>query len=306
MRAHASAAAAAAACDVNVDVTRHNFAAVLPAVRDALARCEFFALDCEMTGLFLEANRSEYADDAQARYEKMAASARSFVITQFGLSCFERVGNGGEGGGSGEGGGENGEGESGGGGDAYEARTFNFWVFPQPPPGDIASSLPEALANRRFVCEAASLAFLSEQGFDFNSCIANGIPFLPLRQRDLLLAQVSAARGVAVALFWCVYGAVRVFRESFPSALACANSQPSLTPTTINLAHSSRATASATAPTPRTAAAAPSSARPSRSPTRPTSRSSRRSKRAWPSGSRRARPARPSSCCPRRARGGGC
>jgi poly(A)-specific ribonuclease len=48
-------------------VTRHNFKQVLPAVAAALRRCEFFAFDCEMTGLFLEGARSEYLDDVQDR-----------------------------------------------------------------------------------------------------------------------------------------------------------------------------------------------------------------------------------------------
>jgi poly(A)-specific ribonuclease len=44
----------------------------------------------------------------------MVESTRSFIITQFGLSCFERV-----------------EGGARGGREEYAARTFNFWVFPQ-------------------------------------------------------------------------------------------------------------------------------------------------------------------------------
>ena len=28
------------------------------------------------------------------------------------------------------------------------------------------------------------------QGFDFNTCIAQGIPYLPVRQRDSIIAQV--------------------------------------------------------------------------------------------------------------------
>lgn len=40
---------------------------VLPAVKDALDRCEFFALDCEMTGLYLDTNKGDYLDDVQDR-----------------------------------------------------------------------------------------------------------------------------------------------------------------------------------------------------------------------------------------------
>ncbi|KIZ04038.1 hypothetical protein MNEG_3922 [Monoraphidium neglectum] len=102
-----------------------------------------------MTGLFLEQARSEYLDDVQDRYEKMKESSKAFLITQYGLSCFEHVpgGSGGEGGGR----------------EAYVARTFNFWIFPQPVPSSLGSLVPEAVANRRFTCEAGSMAFLSEQ-----------------------------------------------------------------------------------------------------------------------------------------------
>ncbi|GBF95789.1 hypothetical protein Rsub_08225 [Raphidocelis subcapitata] len=96
-----AAAAAAATGGVNV----------LPAVEEALGRCEFFAVDCEMTGLFLESNRSDYLDDVQDRYEKMSESTKAFIITQYGLSCFERTRD-----------------------EEYSARTFNFWIFPQPAP----------------------------------------------------------------------------------------------------------------------------------------------------------------------------
>jgi hypothetical protein len=94
------------------------------------------------------------------RYEKMCESTRAFVITQWGLSCFERVDGGG---------GKSADGEW---PAEYAARTFNFWVFPQPLPPALAALAPESVANRRFACEAGSLAFLAEQGFDFKCVCA--------------------------------------------------------------------------------------------------------------------------------------
>ena len=58
---------AAATGTVHVDVTRENFQAMLPAVKEALDRCTFFAFDCEMTGLFLDSTRHEYLDDIHDR-----------------------------------------------------------------------------------------------------------------------------------------------------------------------------------------------------------------------------------------------
>ncbi|KAF8069569.1 psi1 [Scenedesmus sp. PABB004] len=152
-----------------VDVTRENFADALPAIKDALERCSFYAFDCEMTGLFTDGNRHDFLDDMQARYAKMSESARAYVITQFGLSCFEPAGPG-----------------------AYAARTFNVFLFPQP----------HGSYNRRFLCDAGSLAFLASHGFDFNACIRDGVPFMPLRARDFQLLQVNRTyepRSAAVA-----------------------------------------------------------------------------------------------------------
>ena len=142
-----------------------------------------------MTGLVPEGGEDRLLDDAHDRYARTAASARQFLISQFGVSAFVwREGNGraGDGGGGGKAGGS-GSGEAGGGesasgsaeasgsgteasgsgsgsgsgssgGGYYEARTFNFFLFPAPR-GDF---------DARFSCQASSLAFLASQGFDFN------------------------------------------------------------------------------------------------------------------------------------------
>lgn len=47
------------------------------------------------------------------RYEKMCESTKSFIITQYGLSCFEKL--------------PTSPGER----PEYASRTFNFWIFPQ-------------------------------------------------------------------------------------------------------------------------------------------------------------------------------
>lgn len=130
-------------------------------------------------------------DVSYHRYAKIAASAASFQITQFGLSCFEpaaatpqdsnaaapnttRSSTGTT----------TTSGSSGGG--AWAARTFNFWVFPSPGRHTAAPT---------FVCEASSMAFLSSQGFDFNTWVAQGVPYLPATLRDSLLQRVRGGRG---------------------------------------------------------------------------------------------------------------
>lgn len=48
-------------------ITRHNFTAVLPAVRQALEQCTFYAFDCEMTGLFPDGQKDDPLDDFEER-----------------------------------------------------------------------------------------------------------------------------------------------------------------------------------------------------------------------------------------------
>ncbi|KAG1667789.1 hypothetical protein FOA52_010826 [Chlamydomonas sp. UWO 241] len=131
-------------------VTRHNFDAILPEVKDALESCAFFAWDCEFSGLTVEAPAmTELYDDAADRYKRALRSARQFTVLQFGLSVFSR------------------DAATGG----YTAKTFNFWVFPQQ----------RGSHDARFLCQASSLEFLACKGFDFNKVIYDGIPFVPLR-----------------------------------------------------------------------------------------------------------------------------
>jgi hypothetical protein len=85
----------------------------------------------------------------RCRYTKMTESSKAYIITQYGLSCFEATGPG-----------------------AYEARTFNFYLFPQPHGG----------YNRRFLCDASSLVFLASHGRGCDHCsVWQGVWHLHLR-----------------------------------------------------------------------------------------------------------------------------
>ena len=56
-------------------VLRDNFAATLPLLEDALQRCQFYALDLEMTGLFLPDVQETYLDDIEDRYKVVSVPA---------------------------------------------------------------------------------------------------------------------------------------------------------------------------------------------------------------------------------------
>ncbi|UIZ20612.1 hypothetical protein KXD40_000291 [Peronospora effusa] len=133
-----------------MNVTRHNFSKCLSDLQKdlKLPTCRFVAIDTEFTGLSPnELEREQYLDTLEERYRKVKRAGESFLITQFGLSTVHLNKK-----------------------DQYHIKTWNFYIFPRP-----YGSLDE-----RFLCQASSLQFLSEHGFDFNKFIGDGIPFVNL------------------------------------------------------------------------------------------------------------------------------
>eukprot|EP00892_Ulva_mutabilis_P009389 jgi/Ulvmu1/6822/UM031_0026.1 len=144
-----------------VDVTRHNFDEALQSIKAAIEECDFVAFDCEMTGLFLDNNEASYLDDMPLRYYKMHASARRFLVNQFGVSAFSRSAGGG-----------------------YTAKTFNLNIFPRSFAG----------SETRFTSQASSLEYLAQHNFDFNKMVYDGIPYLQLSHKRRLVQGVDQAR----------------------------------------------------------------------------------------------------------------
>jgi hypothetical protein len=112
----------------------HTPLQVLPELQAALQTCQFYSFDCEMSGLYPPGCEDYPTDDVDDRYLKTAAAAEDFIVTQMGLSLFTWTGS------------------------HYEARSFNFHLFPSPSDE----------MDLRFSCQASSLAFLAGHGFDFN------------------------------------------------------------------------------------------------------------------------------------------
>ena len=63
-----------------MQVLRDNFAATLPLLEDALQRCQFYALDLEMTGLFLPDIQETYLDDVEERYQVVCLPAFASIL----------------------------------------------------------------------------------------------------------------------------------------------------------------------------------------------------------------------------------
>lgn len=92
-------------------------------------------------------------DTLEERYKKVKRAGESFLITQFGLSTVHVDEH-----------------------EQFQIKTWNFYIFPRP----------YGQSDHRFLCQASSLQFLSEHGFDFNKFIADGIPFLNLAKTKAL------------------------------------------------------------------------------------------------------------------------
>ncbi|CAG8473468.1 8579_t:CDS:10 [Paraglomus occultum] len=147
-----------------MDVLKNNFTELLPTIKQAIDEADFIALDTELTGLSERIGRNRSFDSPQARYAKVRAAATKFLIIQFGLCTFTYSSTD----------------------DKFIARPFNFYIFP-------------ANADRRdtddvvFMCSGSSLHFLSNNCFDFNKLIANGIPFLNKPDEEILLRRRAHA-----------------------------------------------------------------------------------------------------------------
>lgn len=109
----------------------------------------FIALDGEFTGLDA-ANQSHLVpfDTHEERYLKVKKSCCDFLMCQIGICTFKYNRQT----------------------QRYEAKPFNFYVFPRP--------YSRAAPDLRFLCQASSIDFLASQGFDFNKVFKEGISYL--------------------------------------------------------------------------------------------------------------------------------
>ena len=133
-----------------MDVQRSNFAEAAEVFRESVAQCSLIALDLEFTGV--RGRPESFIDSAEERYSGLRRVASTFKIIQVGLCTFTQKENG------------------------WEARPFNFFVFPSEVPG----------FNQRVVLEVGAINFLKEHHMDFNNWFYNGVPYLNEAQsRDL-------------------------------------------------------------------------------------------------------------------------
>ena len=68
-----------------MDVTRENFASLLPSISEAITEASFIAIDGEFTGLTNGSFNVTAYDSPDERYFKLHSNTKSFLLVQFGM-----------------------------------------------------------------------------------------------------------------------------------------------------------------------------------------------------------------------------
>lgn len=138
-----------------MDVVNENFYQLLPEIEQAIAECDFIAIDGEFTGLHNGTMVSIF-DTATQYYLKLRSNCMDFLMVQFGLCAVKY----------------NTEKKK------FTYRAYNFYTFPKP----MSRYAPDC----RFLCQSSSMEFLSNHNFDFNKLFKHGIPFLTVPDEQVL------------------------------------------------------------------------------------------------------------------------
>jgi len=127
-------------------VTSRNWTAALPRIREEIRRAEFVAVDLELTGLHMRAERYIGIDRCYSAHRE---GARAFLPVQVGICAARRVPDRGPPGGC-----------------HWVLSPASVYVFPRDT------------GEQHFSVSTATLVFLSENGFDFNDWVRHGVGWL--------------------------------------------------------------------------------------------------------------------------------
>ncbi|KAK9138911.1 hypothetical protein Sjap_009505 [Stephania japonica] len=131
-------------------VTKSNFAESLQSLKTHIASAEYIAVSTRKTGSFAAPWRRilPFLDTAETAYLKSKDAAERFQILQFAVCPFTVS-------------------ES-----KVVAHPYNFHLFPRD---ELNVGMPPSYS---FSCQTSYLTYMAREGFDFNSCIYDGISYL--------------------------------------------------------------------------------------------------------------------------------
>ncbi|KAL0742537.1 hypothetical protein Bca4012_084050 [Brassica carinata] len=135
-------------------VTKSNFKSSLDEFRTSIDSSDFVALSLQSTGSYAAAwHRVSAMDTPQTSYLKAKYAAESYQIFQFALCPFSLHGS------------------------KLTVHPYNFYLFPR-------DELKLGMPSYSFSCQASRLTAMAREGFDFNTCIYEGISYLSREQES--------------------------------------------------------------------------------------------------------------------------
>ncbi|XP_010466956.1 PREDICTED: poly(A)-specific ribonuclease PARN-like isoform X1 [Camelina sativa] len=135
-------------------VKKSNFHVTLDKIRASIDSSDFIALSLQNTGSYAAAwHRVSAIDTPQTSYLKAKYAAERYQILQFALCPFSLQGS------------------------KLTVHPYNFHLFPR-------DELKCGMPSYSFSCQASRLTSMAREGFDFNTCIYEGISYLSRAQES--------------------------------------------------------------------------------------------------------------------------
>ncbi|XP_070500479.1 poly(A)-specific ribonuclease PARN-like [Chironomus tepperi] len=133
-----------------MEVVKSNFKDLLPEITKDIEESCFISIDCEFTGICSERNIMPF-DSSREYYEKQLKTSKGFIIVQLGLTMFKK------------------DPED----DLPKLKSYNIYAFPSQ-------------RTATFTCQAESLTFLGNKGFDFTKLFTNGVSYCTSAEEEKL------------------------------------------------------------------------------------------------------------------------
>ncbi|XP_061961060.1 poly(A)-specific ribonuclease PARN-like [Populus nigra] len=142
-------------------VTKSNFADTLEDIKSHVSNSDFVAVSLQNTGSFSAPwQRVSPFDTADTAYLKAKYAAERFQVLHFAVCPFTVRAS------------------------KVTAYPYNFHLFPR-------AELKMEMPSYSFYCQTSSLISMARQGFDFNSCINDGISYLSREQESAAKIQMG-------------------------------------------------------------------------------------------------------------------
>ncbi|KAL3497936.1 hypothetical protein ACH5RR_040668 [Cinchona calisaya] len=135
-------------------VTKSNFSESLEEIKTHIFNCDFIAFSLQKTGAFSSSWQKVLPfDTADIAYLKAKYSAERFQVFQFAVCPFSVKSS------------------------KIIAHPYNFHLFPR-------DELKIGMPSYSFFCQSSYLTAMAREGFDFNTCINDGISYLSTAQES--------------------------------------------------------------------------------------------------------------------------